>query len=168
MLAAIADGPAGRIAIATGKRAAMPYYVILVLHLLCAFVFVGTVFFEVLVLHSVRRSVSPDAMDEVERAIGDRARRLMPWVLALLYAAGIALAWQYRALLVHPLRSAFGVLLCIKIALAISVFAHFGFAMRLGRHGRLRGRTSRRLHLSVFVHVVAIVLMAKALFHVAW
>jgi hypothetical protein len=106
MLAAIADGPAGRIAIATGKRAAMPYYVILVLHLLCAFVFVGTVFFEVLVLHSVRRSVSPDAMDEVERAIGDRARRLMPWVLALLYAAGIALAWQYRALLVHPLRSA--------------------------------------------------------------
>lgn len=146
----------------------MPYYVILTIHLLCAFVFVGTVFFEVLVMQAVRRKVPPDVFAAIERAIGDRARRLMPWVLALLYAAGIALAWQYRALLAHPLDSAPGTLLCIKIALAISVFGHFLFAMRLRRRGLLRGRTSRRLHLSVFAHVVAIVLLAKALFHVGW
>ncbi|WP_206858339.1 CopD family copper resistance protein [Lysobacter changpingensis] len=146
----------------------MPYYVILTIHLLCAFVFVGTVFFEVLVMHAVRRKVPPDVFAAIERAIGDRTRRLMPWVLALLYAAGIALAWQYRALLAHPLDSAPGTLLCIKIALAISVFGHFLCAMRLRRRGRLRGRTSRCLHLSVFAHVVVIVLLAKALFHVGW
>jgi len=112
--------------------------------------------------------VPPAVMAEVERAIGHRARQPMPWVLVLLYLAGIALAWQYRALLVHPLRSAFGVVLCIKIALATSVFVHFVCAMRLRRLGRLTGRTSRRLHLSVFAHVVAIVLLAKALFHLAW
>lgn len=146
----------------------MPYYVILSIHLLCAFVFIGTVFFEVLMLQPLRRKVSRSAMSEVERAIGERARRLMPWVLALLYAAGIALAWHYRPALAHPFGSAFGVLLCLKIVLATSVFVHFLCAMRLRRRGRLTGATSRRLHLSVFVHVVVIVLLAKGMFHIAW
>src|SRR3546814_5196687 len=57
----------------------------------------------------------------VERAIGWRARRFMPFVILLLYAAGIGLAWQYRALLAHPFDSSFATLLSIKIILAISV-----------------------------------------------
>lgn len=146
----------------------MPYYLILTIHLLCAFVFIGTVFFEVLMLHPLRRMVARGAMSELERAIGDRARRLMPWVLLALYGAGIGLAWHYRPLLAHPLRSAFGTLLCVKIALAASVFVHFLCAMRLRRAGRLTGVASRRIHLSVFAHVVAIVLLAKGMFHLAW
>lgn len=146
----------------------MPYYLVLTIHLLCAFVFIGTVFFEVLVLHPIQSKVPRRAMLEVERAVGDRVRRLMPWVLLLLYGAGIALAWHYRALLARPLDSAFGTLLLAKIVLATSVFGHFLFAMRMRRLGRLNGPTSRRLHLSVFAHVVAIVLVAKALFHVTW
>ncbi|GAA5070083.1 CopD family copper resistance protein [Lysobacter panacisoli] len=147
---------------------AMPYYVVLVIHLLCAFVFVGTVFFEVLVLHAVRRHVPRDAFAQVERGIGERARRLMPWVLLLLYGAGIALAWHYRAALAHPFGSPFATMLTLKIVLATSVFLHFLHAMRLRRTRRLTGARSRRLHLSVFVHVVAIVLLAKGLFHVTW
>lgn len=146
----------------------MSYYVILSIHLLCAFVFVGTVFFEVLMLQPIRPRVSREALAEIERAIGNRARQLMPWVLLLLYGAGIALAWHYRPLLAHPVHSAFGLLLCLKIALATSVFVHFLCAMRLRRLGRLTGRASRRIHLSVFVHAVCIVLLAKGMFHLAW
>lgn len=146
----------------------MPYYLVLTIHLLCAFVFIGTVFFEVLVLHPIQSKVPRRAMLEVERAVGDRVRRLMPGVLLLLYGAGIGLAWHYRALLARPLDSVFGTLLLAKIVLATSVFGHFLFAMRMRRLGRLNGPTSRRLHLSVFAHVVAIVLVAKALFHVTW
>lgn len=147
---------------------AMPYYVVLVIHLLCAFVFVGTVFFEVLVLHAVRRHVSAEAFAEVERGIGRRVRRVMPWVLLLLYAAGIALAWHYRAVFAHPFATPFATMLTLKVVLATSVFLHFLHAMRLRRTRRLTGARSRRLHLSVFAHVVAIVLLAKGLFHVSW
>lgn len=146
----------------------MAYYVVLAIHLLCAFVFVGTVFFEVLILHGLHGRVSRRALAEVERGIGERARRLMPWVLALLYGAGIKLAWQHRGALSHPLASPFGMMLSIKIVLAISVFGHFLYAMHLRRSDRLTGIPSRRLHLSVFVHVVLIVLLAKGLFHLAW
>lgn len=141
------------------------YGLLLVLHLLAALVFIGTVFFEVLILGSVRKRLPHETMREVERAIGERARAVMPWVLLALYGAGIGMAWQYRAALAHPLDSGFGLLLTLKIALALSVLGHFATAMVWQRRGLLRGRRSRLLHASVFCHVIAIAVLAKSMFH---
>lgn len=146
----------------------MTYPILLVLHLLAALVFIGTVFFEVLILENVRKHVPHDAMRAVERAIGERARALIPWVLLVLYSAGIGMAWQHRTALAQPLTSSFGLLLWLKILLAISVFVHFAIAMAWRRRGLLRGQRSRRLHLSVFIHLVAIVLLAKGMFYLHW
>jgi len=146
----------------------MSHSLLVTVHLLAAIAFVGTVFFEVVMLAGVRRKLSPDAMRDVERAIGDRATRVMPWVLLTLYAAGIAMAWRYREALSQPLASSFGALLALKIVLAISVFGHFATAMVWRRRGVLNGRRSRRLHYSVFCHVLAIVVLAKAMFAGLW
>lgn len=146
----------------------MSYGVLLILHLLAAIAFVGTVFFEVVMLEGVRKHLPQETMRVVERTIGNQATAVMPWVLLTLYAAGIGLAWQHRAALAQPLTSSFGLLLLLKIALALSVFGHFATAMVWRRRGVLGGRRSRRLHLSVFCHVLAIVLLAKAMFYVQW
>lgn len=143
----------------------MSYGWLLVLHLLAAIAFVGTVFFEVVMLGGVRRQLSPATMRELETAIGSRAVRIMPWVLLTLYGAGIGMAWQYRSALAQPLASTLGMLLSLKILLAISVFGHFATAMIWRRRGTLNGRRSRRLHLSVFCHVLTIVVLAKAMFY---
>ncbi|AOB27121.1 MULTISPECIES: CopD family copper resistance protein [Bordetella] len=144
----------------------MTYPILLTLHLLAAFVFIGTVFFEVLILESVRKQVPREAMNAVERGIGNRARAIMPWVLLALFGAGVGMAWQHRGALAQPLASSFGLLLSLKIVLALSVLGHFAAAMRWRRRGELRGRRSRRLHLSVFCHVVAIVLLAKGMYYI--
>lgn len=146
----------------------MNYGLLLALHLLAAIAFVGTVFFEVVMLEGIRRHLPKETMREIEHAVGNRATAVMPWVLLTLYAAGIGLAWQHRAALVQPLASSFGLLLALKIALALSVFGHFATAMVWRRRGVLGGHRSRRLHLSVFCHVLAIVLLAKAMFHLSW
>ncbi len=146
----------------------MSYGILLGLHLLAAIAFAGTVFFEVVMLEGVRRHLPPESMRAVERAIGNRATAVMPWVLLTLYAAGLGLAWQHRAALAQPLASSFGLLLALKIGLALSVFGHFATAMFWRRRGVLGGRRSRRLHLSVFCHVLAIVLLAKAMFYLRW
>ena len=146
----------------------MSYALLLILHLLAAIAFVGTVFCEVVMLEGVRKRLPQESMRAVERAIGDQATAVMPWVLLTLYAAGIGLALQHRAALAQPLASNFGLLLMLKIALALSVFGHFATAMVWRRRGVLGGRRSRRLHLSVFCHVLAIVLLAKAMFYVQW
>ncbi|MGC4027543.1 MAG: hypothetical protein QM696_01535 [Steroidobacteraceae bacterium] len=146
----------------------MSYGLLLALHLLAAIAFAGTVFFEVVMLEGVRRHVPHETFRMVERAIGNRAVRIMPWVLLVLYAAGISLAWRYRAVLSDPFSSSFSLLLTLKIALAASVLVHFSAAMIWRRRGTLKGRRSRRLHLSVFCHVLAIVVLAKGMLYLHW
>ncbi len=146
----------------------MSHFILVTLHLFAAIMFVGTVFFEVIILEGIRKPVGRDAMRTVETAIGRRARRFMPFVIATLYGAGIAMAWQYRAELAHPFASSFATLLSIKIVLAISVFAHFITAMTLMSRGKMKSRHFRFIHLSVFCHVILIVFLAKAMFYVTW
>jgi Uncharacterized protein conserved in bacteria len=143
----------------------MPYPLLLVLHLFAAIMFVGTVFFEVIMLEGVRNHVPKEVMRVMESAIGQRARRIIPWVLLVLFSAGFGLAWFHRGALASPFDSSFGMLLSLKILLALSVFGHFITAMLLHRRGALRSRASQRIHYSVFVHVIAIVLLAKLMFY---
>ena len=91
----------------------MNYGLLITLHLLAAIAFAGTVFFEVIMLEGIRKHLPREIMREVERAIGNRAVRIMPWVLLILYSAGIAMAWQHQAALAQPLTSSFGLLLSI-------------------------------------------------------
>ncbi|ABX33165.1 protein of unknown function DUF474 [Delftia acidovorans SPH-1] len=150
----------------------MSYGLLLTLHLLAAIAFAGTVFFEVVLLAGARRHLPAAVARATEQALGDRAVAVMPWVLVVLYGAGLGLAWQHRAALAAafaaPLASSFGLLLALKIVLALSVFGHFLAAMWWRRRGVPGGRRSHRLHLSVFCHVLAIVLLAKAMFYLHW
>jgi hypothetical protein len=146
----------------------MGHFALITLHLFAAIMFVGTVFFEVLILEGIRKPVGRDVMRTVETAIGRRARRLMPFVILVLYGAGISMAWQYSDMLAHPFGSSFATLLWIKILLAVSVLGHFITAVTLGARGKLKSRHFKLIHLSVFCHVVLIVFLAKAMFYVTW
>lgn len=146
----------------------MIHAVLITLHLFAAIMFVGTVFFEVLILEGIRKPVGRETMRTVELAIGQRARRLMPFVILILYIAGISMAWRYHEALAHPFASSFATLLWIKIVLALSVLAHFITVMTLSGTGRLKSRHFKLIHVSVFIHVVLIVFLAKAMFYIHW
>jgi hypothetical protein len=115
----------------------MSYGLLITLHLLAAVAFAGTVFFEVVLLANVHSRVPQQHMLPVEQALGTRATAVMPWVLLVLYSAGAGLAWQHRSVLAHPLASSTGMLMVLKIALALSVLAHFASAMWWRRQGNL-------------------------------
>ena len=142
--------------------------VLVTLHLYAAIFFVGTVFFEVLILEGIRKPLGHEAMRNVEINIGRRARRIMPFVMIILFGAGIWMAWLFRAQLAHPFGSAFATLLWIKILLAFSVLGHFIFAITASARGKLKSRHFKRIHQSVFTHVVLIVFLAKAMFYIHW
>jgi hypothetical protein len=146
----------------------MSHFVLVTLHLFAAIMFVGTVFFEVLILEGIRTPVGRQVMRTVEIAIGRRARRIMPFVILVLYSAGIAMAWQYRDALSHPFDSSFATLLTIKIVLAASVLAHFITAITLSARGKLKSRHFKLIHISVFCQVILIVFLAKAMFYITW
>ncbi|WP_409476311.1 CopD family copper resistance protein [Stenotrophomonas sp. Y-13] len=149
------------------RNTVIPYPLLLTAHLFAALMFVGAVFFEVLILGSALAQVSAATRQRIEAAIARRARRVMPWVLAVLYASGLGMAWHYRMALAQPLASRFALLLTLKIALALSVLGHFAVAMATRGDGPRIERRFRRIHHSVFCHMLGIVLLAKAMFHLS-
>ena len=70
----------------------IPYPLLLITHLFAALVFVGAVFFEVLILEGVRKHVAARVMHQIELGVARRARRIMPWVLLALYTSGSGMA----------------------------------------------------------------------------
>lgn len=146
----------------------MPYEITHIVHLLCAISFIGVVFFEVVILEGVRRQLGNALMTQVETAIIHRAKKIMPWVVATLFLSGIALAVIHYRNLESPFESAFGVLLAVKIMLALSVLVHFVTAIRSALTGCMNSSRFQRTHLSVFAHMVLIIILAKAMFYVHW
>lgn len=146
----------------------MLYLSLKTLHLIAAVFFIGGVFFEVMILSRATQALDEGPRQQLSKALGQRARRVMHWVVLALYGAGIALAWQYRALLRDPLASSFATLLSLKILLAVSILGHFIGVVYLLRSGRMTPSRSRAIHLSVLVQMLLILLLAKSMFVLSW
>ena len=147
----------------------MLYPLFLTFHLFAALIFIGTVFFEVLFLESIRKQLPAKVMLLVEQGIGRRARTLMPWVLLVLFGAGLGMVWlRYLPVLATPMASSFSTLLMLKIVVAVSVLLHFLVAMLLFKIGRMSERYLHFIHGSLFCHMVIIVLLAKGMFYLSW
>ncbi len=146
----------------------MAYLLLKFVHLGAAAFFIGGVFFEVMILSRAARQLDTAPREQFSKALGQRARRVMPWVILALYAAGAALAWNYRVVLAHPLASSFATLLTLKICLALSILGHFLTVVWLMRTGRLNPRRSRMIHLSVLIQMLLIMFLAKAMVVIIW
>lgn len=147
----------------------MPYLLFLLAHLFAALIFIGTVFFEVLILARLHHQLPARVMVLVEQGVGQRARVMMPWVLLVLFGAGLGMVWlRYLPVLTAPFASSFGTLLTVKLTLAASVLLHFLLTMLRMRLGRVGPRYLRFVHLSLFAHMVAIVVLAKSMFYLTW
>jgi hypothetical protein len=146
----------------------MSYSLLHVLHLLGAIAFIGTLFFEVIILAKVKPQLNAGAVVELEQALGKRTRTVLHWVVLVVYGAGIGLAWQHRQALSEPFASSFATLLSLKIVLAVSVFLSFGLVAMLLRSGRMTPALYRKLHWAVLVQMLGIVLLAKGMFYIQW
>lgn len=143
-----------------------PYAVII--HLLCAIGFIGVVFFEVFILEGMRPHLGHATMEAVEAGLVRRARQIMPFVVGLLFLSGFYLGYDQFSASGLSWNNSFSVLLSIKVALALSVLVHFITAMRAAATGCMSSDRFRRTHISVFIHMVLIVILAKSMFYFAW
>lgn len=146
----------------------MSYSLLHVVHLLAAIAFIGTLFFEVIILAKVKAQLASGARLELEQALGKRTRTVLHWVVVLVYGAGFGLAWYHRQALSNPFASSFSTLLSLKIVLAVSVFFSFGLVAMLLRSGRMSPGLYRKLHWAVLAQMLGIVLLAKGMFYIHW
>lgn len=155
----------GRLAICpfvTGEN--MTYLLIKTLHLLAAIAFIGTLFFQVLILAPVTRRLAPATRELLSPALGQQARHVVHVVALVLYGAGLALVWPYRTLLANPFASTFATLLTLKIILALLIIGHYALLIFLRRSQRIGERGMDLLNVSLLLHAVVLVVCAKSMF----
>lgn len=142
----------------------MTYLTIKTLHLLAAIAFIGTLFFQVLILAPASRRLAPVVREAIGPVLGQQARHVIHFVALVLYGAGLTLAWPYRTLLANPLSSTFTILLSLKILLAFLIIGHY-VALIFLRRGRHIGEGGMYwLNVSLLVHAVLLVVCAKSMF----
>ncbi|WP_338476940.1 hypothetical protein [Pseudomonas khavaziana] len=143
----------------------MIYPFLLVIHLLAAIAFIGTLFFEVVIWHHARQQLPDAPRSTADQAIALRSRKVLHGVVVLLYGAGISLAWQYRGALSQPPASSLGVLLSLKILLALSIIGHYLLLAYWLKNARLSAQRAGWIRRSILGHMVLIVILAKAMFY---
>ncbi|QBF26488.1 hypothetical protein EXN22_12580 [Pseudomonas tructae] len=143
----------------------MIYPYVLVIHLLAAIAFIGTLFFEVFIWRVARRQVPPAAQSGVDQALSLRSRKVLHGVVLLLYGAGLVLAWHHRAALSQPWASSFASLLSLKIVLALSIIGHYLLLAYWLQRGRLSEGRAWWIRCSILGHMLVIVVLAKAMFY---
>ncbi len=147
-------------------RAMANYYGFFVtIHLLCALVFVGAVFFEVLVIEPIEKSLPAGVGAQIAEAIPRRVRVFMPVVVSLLYLTGAAMFWVHFSARPHFFQTKFGLLLTTKVTLTFIVLGVFVFAMRAARKGTMDLCRFRYTHRIVGGLMLGIVLLAKGMFY---
>lgn len=146
----------------------MPYPVFITVHLFMAVTFIGVVFFEVLFLESLRKSLPSTQMQLIQQGITTRARKIMPYVLALLFISGLLMANEHITSWSQLTSNSFGILLSLKALLAFSVLGHFFTAMYLSKNEKMSCSRFKFIHLSVFIHQIIIIFLAKNMFYINW
>lgn len=106
----------------------MDHQVIVLIHLLCAVLFVGAVAMEVLILEPVRKVIGDEVFQRVEFYLFRRIRRTYPLAVIPLYVTGFYMYFGYMdsaggfdALLA----SKFGQLLTLKMGFALGLLTIF-------------------------------------------
>lgn len=136
---------------------------IVLVHLACAIVFVGGAAFEVLILDALHRHFDAATMQRIDEAVMARARRVMPAIVLLLFASGVAL-FQFHCPDGACTGTRAGALLLTKVGLAITVLGVFVQAVWAGLRGRMDLCRFRRTHRIVLVLMAGIVFLAKTMF----
>lgn len=141
------------------------YGLFVTIHLLCAIMFIGAVFFEVLVVEPIEKRLPPGIGGPLAEAIPQRVRGFMPVVVALLYLTGGAMFWVHYSARPDFFHTRFGLLLTLKVSLTFAVLGVFVASLRSALKGTMDVCRFRHTHRIVAVLMLGIVLLAKGMFY---
>lgn len=141
------------------------------LHLLCAVIFAGAVFFEVLVIEPLEKRLPPGIAATLAEEIPRRVRVFMPVIVGILFLTGIGMFWIRYSAYTGPwhsdfFRTSFGILLSIKVSLALIVLGVFTYSIRASFKGTMDLCQFRYTHRIVATIMLGIIFLAKGMYYI--
>ncbi len=139
------------------------YEIAKLIHLICAVVFGGVVFTEVVLLPALKEKFGEKEYLDIEKTIiQKRGIKIVPIFVLSLYISGFYMFHFHIKNL--DLSTNFGKLLIIKVTLAITVLILVLIAITLFAKGRSEKKLFEYAHYGVFVLVFLIIITAKLMF----
>ena len=140
-----------------------PYF--LTLHLICAIIFLGYIFTDVVLLTPIRKCVGDEIADRVFGVISKRGVKIMPLCLALLVLTGGAMISRYIGSVQGYLQTPLQILLIIKMILALSIVLKIVVSLRCHLL-KVRNPLAKVIHPIALSLGLIIIILAKVAFYV--
>ena len=137
-----------------------------IIHLFCAIIFVGYLFFDVIILGAASKKMPPELAQKAKQAIGSVAVKIMPiCVLLLVLTGGMMMSnWvgsKAGGYFETNLQIAFMIKFCLAMVIVAAVIVNLSCKFIFKRHSPLGN-----IHPIALTLAVAIVLLAKVMFMV--
>ncbi|MCX2717541.1 copper resistance protein CopD [Helicobacter sp. MIT 21-1697] len=140
-----------------------PYF--LTLHLLCAIIFLGYIFTDVVLLTPLRKILGDEIADKVFGAISKRGVKIMPLCVALLVITGGAMISRYIGSVQGYVQTPLQILLVIKMCLALCIVVMVTISLSC-KFLKLKNPLAKVIHPIALFLGLLIVLLAKAAFYI--
>lgn len=99
------------------------YPFVLIIHLICAIIFLGYLFFDIFIFPNIKKTFGSEIAKKAASAIGTRGTKIMPLCVLLLLITGGMMVSQYIGKDIGYFSSNLQKLLMLKIVFAFSIFA---------------------------------------------
>ena len=128
-----------------------------IIHLFCAIIFVGYLFFDVIILGAASKNMSPELAQKAKQAIGSVAVKIMPiCVLLLVLTGGMMMSSLSNWIIVNK---AFVIKFCLAMVIVAVVIVNLSYKFIFKRPSPLGD-----IHPVALTLAVEIVLLAKVMF----
>ena len=140
-----------------------PYF--LTLHLICAIIFLGYIFTDVVLLTPIRKYVGDEIADKIFSVISKRGVKIMPLCLALLVLTGGAMISRYIGSVQGYLQTPLQILLVSKMCLALIIVLMVIISLSC-KFLKLKNPLAKVIHPIALSLGFIIVVLAKVAFYV--
>lgn len=142
----------------------MSYTLVLIIHLLCAIIFIGFVFADVIVLPAMKKVLNEKEHQNVMNEISGRARKIFPLAVLTLILTGGFMFSKYINSDAGMFNSSLQILLLIKFILAMIIAGGIVYSLSCKFLKKAPNPIMKHFHKFVLVVGISIVVLAKLMF----
>jgi uncharacterized protein len=142
----------------------MEYTLVLIIHLLCAIIFIGFVFADLFVLPAMKKVLDEEGYQKVTNAISSRARMIFPFSVLILVLSGGYMFSKYINSQDGMFNSSLQIFLLIKVILALIIVSGILYSLSRKILRKQPHPIMKHFHKFVLILGIAIVVLAKFMF----
>ena len=144
----------------------MEYTVVLIVHLLCAIIFLGFVFADLFILPAMKKVLDEQEHQKVMGVISARAKMFFPLSLLILILSGGYMFTKYINFELGMFNSPLQFLLLLKVLLALAIAFGVIYSLLTKLFKKTPHPIMKHFHKFVLVSGLCIVILAKFMFTV--